>query len=124
MRRGRLTLLVLALLAAPAAAQAPAPDTILVNGKIVTVDDRFSIAQALNPGATRSATIAGTPLYMSPEQIQGKDLDTRSDIYSLGLLLFEMCVGHPPFQGQFVTVMYAHLHSPVPDIRSTMPHVV
>jgi serine/threonine-protein kinase len=95
---------------------------------IVTTQDHatltdFSIAQAVNPGATRSATIAGTPLYMSPEQIQGKDLDSRSDIYSAGLVLFEMCVGHPPFQGQFVTVMYAHLHSPVPDIRSTVPRV-
>jgi serine/threonine protein kinase len=83
----------------------------------------FSIAQALNPGATRSATISGTPLYMSPEQITGKDVDSRSDIYSLGLLLYEMCVGHPPFQGQFVTVMYAHLHTSVPDIRVAVPEI-
>jgi serine/threonine protein kinase len=83
----------------------------------------FSIAQALNPGATRSATISGTPLYMSPEQITGKEVDSRSDIYSLGLLLYEMCVGHPPFQGQFVTVMYAHLHTSVPDIRVAVPEI-
>lgn len=83
----------------------------------------FSIAQAVTPGATHSSTIAGTPLYMSPEQIQGKELDSRSDIYSLGLVLYEMCVGHPPFQGQFVTVMYAHLHTPVPDIHEAQPQV-
>lgn len=86
----------------------------------VTLTD-FGIAQALNPGATRSATIAGTPLYMSPEQIQGQEVDCRSDIYSLGLVIYEMCVGRPPFQGQFVTVMYAHLHTPVPDIKATIP---
>jgi len=86
----------------------------------VTLTD-FGIAQALNPGATRSATIAGTPLYMSPEQIQGQEVDCRADIYSLGLVIYEMCVGRPPFHGQFVTVMYAHLHTPVPDIKATIP---
>ena len=81
----------------------------------------FSIAQALHPGATRSATITGTPLYMSPEQIQGEGLDSRADIYSLGVLLYQMCSGRTPFEGQFVTVMYAHLHTPPPDIRSFLP---
>lgn len=99
------------------------PANVIISGNDQATLTDFSIAQALNPGATRSATIAGTPLYMSPEQIQGKELDSRSDIYSLGLLLFEMCVGHPPFQGQFVTVMYAHLHSPVPDVQAAMPQV-
>lgn len=97
------------------------PANVMVASKDFATLTDFSIAQALNPGATRSATITGTPLYMSPEQIQGKDIDSRSDIYSLGLLLYEMLVGCPPFQGPFVTVMYAHLHTPVPDIREQAP---
>ena len=99
------------------------PANVMVGSGNRTFLTDFSIAQALNPGATRSATISGTPLYMSPEQITGKDVDSRSDIYSLGLLLYEMCVGHPPFQGQFVTVMYAHLHTSVPDIRVAVPEI-
>lgn len=99
------------------------PANVMVAAKDYATLTDFSIAQALNPGATRSATISGTPLYMSPEQIRGKDIDSRSDLYSLGLLLYEMCTGSPPFQGPFVTVMYAHLHTPVPDIRAAAPGI-
>lgn len=81
----------------------------------------FGIAQALSPGATQPVTILGTPLYMSPEQIQGQEVDCRSDIYSLGLVIYEMTAGHPPFRGTCTGVMHAHVHTPVPDLQALVP---
>lgn len=73
---------------------------------------------------TQSATgfVAGTPHYMSPEQCQGRRLDGRSDMYSLGCMLYEMLTGSVPFQGSDVTqILDAHLTAPVPSIRSHGP---
>jgi len=62
---------------------------------------------------TRVGAIMGTPLYMSPEQCGGGRVDTRSDIYSLGVIAYQMLVGEPPFEGNTSTVMRAHReHSP------------
>ena len=61
----------------------------------------FGLARAADDASlTRSGAITGTPLYMSPEQSRGEPVDTRSDIFSLGTLLFEACTGHPPFQAE------------------------
>ena len=64
--------------------------------------------------------IVGTPAYMSPEQVDGqRDLDGRSDIYSLGCVLFEMLVGEPPFRGSTLTAVIANrLSSPAPSPRT------
>jgi hypothetical protein len=59
-------------------------------------------------GLTQSGSILGTCLYMSPEQIRGKSLDGRTDIYSLGIMAYEMCCGRPPFiEGE---ITYQHVH--------------
>jgi serine/threonine-protein kinase len=65
---------------------------------------------------TQAGTVFGTPRYMSPEQAQGKPLDARSDLYSLGVLLYQMLVGRPPFNDEeAVVVMARHIKSlPVP----------
>ncbi|MCK4931729.1 MAG: protein kinase [Candidatus Aminicenantes bacterium] len=61
----------------------------------------FGIARSLRgKGVTAEGVIIGTPEYMSPEQVEAKDIDERSDIYSLGVVLYEMAAGHVPFEGE------------------------
>ncbi len=68
----------------------------------VTITD-FGLARAADDASlTRSGVIAGTPLYMSPEQARGEPLDGRSDLFSLGSVLYTMCVGRPPFRADDV----------------------
>ncbi len=61
----------------------------------------FGLARAVDDASmTRSGVIAGTPQYMSPEQARGEPIDARSDLFSLGSLLYAMCTGHPPFRAE------------------------
>lgn len=84
----------------------------------------FGIARITSSSKTRTGVILGTPSYMSPEQIAGKKVDGRSDIFSLGVVLFEMLTGQKPFKGQDMTSLMYQIakekHSPV---RSFNPHV-
>lgn len=68
----------------------------------------FGIARLMGePSITQNGQVFGTPSYMSPEQVAGKELDARSDIFSLGVLFYEMVAGHKPFQGDsVVTITY------------------
>jgi serine/threonine protein kinase len=66
---------------------------------------------------TRVGAIMGTPTYMSPEQCAGKNIDFRSDIYSLGVIAYEMLAGVPPFSGDTASIMRSHLHTPPPSLR-------
>lgn len=68
---------------------------------------------------TKAGMFLGSPKYMSPEQIQGTPLDPRTDIYSLGVLMFQMATGKPPFTGATsVEVIYKHVNEPVPTFAS------
>jgi serine/threonine protein kinase len=65
---------------------------------------------------TQNGIVVGSPIYMSPEQCIGSVIDARSDIYSLGCILYEMITGHPPFSSDSVNeVFLQHHHAPVPD---------
>ncbi|HKR12933.1 MAG TPA: protein kinase [Pyrinomonadaceae bacterium] len=72
---------------------------------------------AQGPALTRVGAIMGTPLYMSPEQCGGGYVDTRSDIYSLGVIAYQMLAGEPPFAGNTSIVMRAHREQSPPDLR-------
>lgn len=77
--------------------------------------------EGTNATLTGSAVL-GTPAYMSPEQALGKTLTPRSDIYALGVVLYEMLTGAPPYQGPSgISVAMKHVLEPVPDLRAARP---
>ncbi len=86
----------------------------------------FGIAKVVGGGAdsvhTREGIVLGTPRYMSPEQCRDADLDGRSDLYSLGVMLFEMLAGHPPLDGPTpLDILMAHLESPPTPLPTDVP---
>jgi serine/threonine protein kinase/tetratricopeptide (TPR) repeat protein len=96
------------------------PGNILLQSGHAVVAD-FGIARAISAAGgdaiTTSGLIMGTPLYMSPEQISRDPIDGRSDVYSLGCVIYEMVTGRPPFEGSTAEVVAArHLYEPVPDL--------
>ncbi len=95
------------------------PENILFHedGQAVLVD--FGIAKAQNSVSefTRVGAVVGTPHYMSPERALGKEIDERSDLYALGVVLYEMLMGKKVFEGgDTFAISYAHVHEPVPDL--------
>jgi eukaryotic-like serine/threonine-protein kinase len=98
------------------------PENILLEGERAVVAD-FGIARALDLAGgerlTQTGLSLGTPTYMSPEQAVGSPADARSDIYSLGCVLYEMLAGEPPFTGPTAqAIMARRLSSPVPPLRT------
>lgn len=86
----------------------------------------FSLARAVDDASvTRSGVIAGTPQYMSPEQAKGEPIDLRSDLFSLGSVLYAMCSGHPPFRAESTLAILRRICDseprPVREINSTVP---
>lgn len=88
----------------------------------------FGIARLIEtegePGLTKTDMLLGSADYLSPEQADGRPLDARSDIYSLGILLYECLTGVLPFRGEgFVAVAMKHCSEPMPDPRTLAPAV-
>lgn len=95
------------------------PENILFRADNSAVLSDFGVARsmALSSRMTQVGTVVGTPHYMSPEQTKGKPVDGRSDLYSLGVVLFEMLTGSVPYQGdEAVTIALKHISAPIPKL--------
>ena len=79
----------------------------------------FGIARITDSSKTKTGMVLGTPSYMSPEQLAGRKVDGRSDLFSLGVMLYQMLCGHLPFTGDsMATLMFKIANDPHPDILS------
>src|SRR5262249_38991762 len=93
------------------------------SGQIKIID--FGLARSVHmEGMTATGLIMGTPEYMAPEQVSGKPVDERADIYALGVILYEMLTGRVPFSGDSpIAVGFQQLKDPPPAPRSLNPQV-
>lgn len=90
---------------------------------LVKVTD-FGIARITDSSRTKTGMVLGTPSYMSPEQLAGKKIDGRSDLFSLGVMLFQMVCGRLPFEGDSMAqLMFRIANEQHPDIRDLRPDV-
>src|SRR5262247_3085041 len=106
------------------------PENILVRTvpeglQVKVLDFGIAALRDVNGGRlTRTGSVVGTPHYMSPEQCLGEELDGRSDIYSLGIVLFEMLTGVVPFDSSTPTaIVIKHVNDPPPPPRSLNPKI-
>jgi serine/threonine protein kinase len=91
---------------------------------VALIDYGLSKQLELDAAITASGEIFGTPYYMSPEQGHGKDTDARSDIYSLGIIFYEMLMRRKPYvAGTPMQVIYKHAHAPLPDLPAELKHL-
>jgi len=103
------------------------PQNVLLNGDGRAKVTDFGIARSLDveQGVTQTGTVLGTSNYIAPEQASGKHVDQHSDVYSLGVVLYEMLTGQLPFPGEsFVAVALKHVNEPPPsvlDVRGDIP---
>ncbi len=103
------------------------PANILINesGLVKIVD--FGVAAAAKSGdtqLTKTGYVIGSPKYMAPEQILGKKVDERADIYSLGVITYEMLAGNPPYsRGDHMSVMYQHVQGKAQPLQEANPSV-
>ncbi|MDT8317802.1 MAG: serine/threonine-protein kinase [bacterium] len=100
------------------------PPNIMIqsNGDVKVAD--FGIARVMDSSKTTTGVILGTPSYMSPEQISAKKVDGRSDLFSLGVVFYELLTGERPFKGDsFAALMYAIANTPHKPARKVLPDI-
>ncbi len=94
------------------------------NDEVVLID--FGLARNLNGGqqSTRKGVLRGSPYYMSPEQALGEELDARTDLYSLGIIFYEMLTGRKPYVGSSaIEVLQQHVNAPMPRLPQALEHL-
>ncbi len=94
------------------------------NDDVVLID--FGLARNLNGGqqSTRKGVLRGSPYYMSPEQALGEELDARTDLYSLGIIFYEMLTGRKPYTGtSAIEVLQQHVNAPLPRLPKPLEHL-
>jgi HEAT repeat protein/tRNA A-37 threonylcarbamoyl transferase component Bud32 len=103
------------------------PANLLINDKGLLKIVDFGVAAAAKSGdtqLTKTGYVIGSPKYMAPEQILGKKVDERADIYSLGVILYEMLSGNPPYsRGDHMSVMYQHVQGKAQPLLEANPKV-
>ena len=103
------------------------PANVLVNdeGLLKIVD--FGVAAAASSGdtqLTKTGYVIGSPKYMAPEQILGKKVDETADVYSIGVIMYEMCTGIPPYsRGDHMSVMYQHVQGKATNCQEINPEL-
>lgn len=100
------------------------PENIMLarNGEVKVADFGLARATTDETERTQAGVTMGTPLYMSPEQIEGRAIDSRSDIYALGVTAYHMLAGEPPFDGETpLSVAVQHLHKAPPPLAERAP---
>ncbi len=101
------------------------PDNIMLleDGRVKVTD--FGIALVVDASKTRTGTVLGTPNYMSPEQVGGQTLDGRSDLFSLGIVFYELLTGAKPFKGDTISAILNAIthapHTPICEIKEDIP---
>ena len=94
------------------------------NDTVVLIDFGLARSVGSGPNNTRTGVLRGSPYYMSPEQALGEDLDGRTDLYSLGVLFYEMITGRKPYTGlSAIDVLQQHVTAPVPQLPHSHAHL-
>ena len=97
------------------------PENIILTAHGPVLTD-FGLAKLLQEESATVSIVMGTPAYMAPEQIESQPIDARTDVYAMGVMLYELLTGHVPYEGtSAVAVAQAHLSEPIPSLASLAP---